>query len=156
MSHITINQANLTSLPALNRIFVHAVEKHFGYFPPDVRTRVVGEHNLARLARAKLDPRRVLLLARSDEEIIGYAIGAAPKTGPAQLYWLYVDPAHRGANIGLSLLSRMLKILAEKGAQEVSIATYDHRRYYERQGFKFRSQATVDGVVLDILTFPIT
>lgn len=156
MSRINIAQAGLLSLPAVNRLFSHAVEAHFTYFPQAVRKRVIQEHRLSKLFLATLDPRRVILIARQGGRIVGYCIGAVPTTGPAQMYWLYVEPDSRGANIGLSLLSRMLKLLAAKGAQEISLATHDHRRYYERQGFKFREKTMVDGVEMDILTFKVT
>jgi ribosomal protein S18 acetylase RimI-like enzyme len=102
-----------------------------------------------------LDRRRIMLVARQGGRLIGYAIGAAPAQGPAQLFWLYVEPDHRGRSTGLKLLSRMLKLLASRGAKVVSIATHDHRRYYQRQGFKFHHRAKQDGVTMDILTFKI-
>ena len=155
MTNIRISEASPLSLPALNRLFVNAVHNHFQYFPDHVRQRVIRDHSLWRLALAAADPRRVVLTAKQDHRIIGYAIGAKPTTGPAQLYWLYVEPDHRGSNIGLSLLSRMLKHLGAKGATDVSIATHDHRRYYERQGFKWVNNTIIDGVKMDILTFKV-
>jgi GNAT superfamily N-acetyltransferase len=155
MTNIRISEASVLSLPALNRLFVNAVHNHFQYFPEQVRTRVIRDHSIPRLTLAAVDPRRVLLVAKSDRRIVGYAIGAKPATGPAQIYWLYVEPDHRGSNIGLSLLSRMIKVLGAKGAAEVAIATHDHRRYYERQGFKWLSNTFIDGVEMDILTFKV-
>ncbi len=155
MPHIEIVTASLVSLPALNRLFSGAVRDHFGYFPEGVQRRVVRDHSVPRLALATVDPRRVILLAKAKKQIVGYAIGAAPNVGPAQLFWLYVDPDFRGANTGLSLLSRMLRTLAAKGAASVSIATHDHRAYYERQGFKFVERTVVDGVPMDVLVFKL-
>jgi GNAT superfamily N-acetyltransferase len=155
MSQITISEASISSLPSLNRLFVDAVHNHFDYFPIPVRHQVIGQHSLPRLVLAWADSHRVLLVARSGNRIVGYAIGAAPRTGPAQLFWLYVEPDHRGANLGLKLLSRMLKVLADKGAETVSIATHDHRHYYERQGFKFVENTQLHGVQMDILTFRV-
>lgn len=153
MSKVKIQSASPRSLVALNRLFAEAVAGHFDYFSPAVQRQVVRDHSVPRLLLAVVDPRREILLAKSDGRIIGYAIGAAPASGPAQLFWLYVDPNYRGANTGLSLLSRMLKSLAAKGAAEVSIATHDHRKYYERQGFKFVERKQVHDVDMDILKF---
>lgn len=153
MPRIVISQAPVASLVSLNRLFTSAVGIHFTYFSPEVQRRVIRDHSVLRLALATVDPRRVILTARADRKIIGYAIGAAPTKGPAQLFWLYVDPAYRGANTGLSLLSRMLRYLAAKGSRIVSIATHDHRAYYERQGFKFVEQTMIDGITMDILVF---
>jgi ribosomal protein S18 acetylase RimI-like enzyme len=156
MTRIHITQASPLALPALSRLFAYAVRSNFAYFSDAVQDRVIRDHAVPRLMLAWVDPRRILLTARRRGEIVGYAIGAVPAHGPAQLFWLYVSPDHRGANIGLSLLSRMLKIQAAKGARDISLATHDHRRYYERQGFKFSHRATVDGVDMDILTFKVT
>jgi predicted N-acetyltransferase YhbS len=155
MNQTQIREASVSSLPALNRLFTSAVEAHFGYFPPSVRRRVIQEHSVPKLLKATLDRRRVVLVAYRDGKIIGYCLGAAPKEGPAQIYWLFVDPGYRGSNVGLNLLSRTLKLLASKGAETISIATHDHRRYYERQGFKFLKNTTIDSVKLDILTFKV-
>ncbi|HUD11521.1 MAG TPA: GNAT family N-acetyltransferase [Candidatus Saccharimonadia bacterium] len=155
MKQTQIRQASLASLPALNRLLTSAVEAHFSYFPASVRRRVIREHSVPKLLRATLDSRRVILVAWSDGKIIGYCLGAAPKAGPAQIYWLFVEPGNRGSNIGLNLLSHMLRLLAAKGARTISIATHDHRRYYERQGFKFLKNTTIDEVKLDILTFKV-
>jgi ribosomal protein S18 acetylase RimI-like enzyme len=155
MTKIVISEARPHHLPALNRLFVAAVHQHFGYFAEDIRRRVIRDHSLLRLGLATADRRRVILVARAGRRIVGYAIGAAPADGPAQLFWLYVEPDHRGSNTGLSLLSRMLKLLAAKGADVVSLATHDHRHYYERQGFKFVRKTVVDGVKMDILIFKV-
>jgi ribosomal protein S18 acetylase RimI-like enzyme len=155
MSQINIAQATIPSLPATSRLFARAVDTNFTYFSEAVRRRVIREHSIGKLLLATLDPRRIVLIARTGGRIIGYCLGAAPTKGPAQIYWLYVAPDHRGANIGLSLMSRMLKALAQRGAQEVVIATHDHRRYYERQGFQFVQKTVVDGVDMDILTFKL-
>jgi ribosomal protein S18 acetylase RimI-like enzyme len=155
MTKIVISEARLYQLPALNRLFVGAVKQHFDYFALDVRTKVIRDHSLLRLVLASADRRRVVLVATAGRRIVGYAIGASPANGPAQLFWLYVEPDHRGSNTGLSLLSRMIKLLGARGAKVVSIATHEHRRYYERQGFKFVRNMVVDGVKMDILTFKV-
>jgi ribosomal protein S18 acetylase RimI-like enzyme len=137
-------------------LFSQAVCKHFSYFPPEVQKSVIKDHSVLKLMLATIDQHRVILVARQRGRIIGYAIGAAPSTGPAQLFWLYVDPDFRGANTGLSLLSRMLRHLQAKGARVVSIATHDHRSYYERQGFKYVKKTIVNGVKMDILNFRLS
>ena len=155
MSKLVISEAPLVTLPALNRLFTHAVRQHFSYFPGDQQEIVIRDHSVAKLLLAALHPRRILLVARFGGRIVGYAIGSVPAAGPGQMYWLYVDPDHRGQNTGLKLLSRMLKLQRHKGATAVVLATHDHRRYYERQGFDFVEQRQVNGVPMDILTYPL-
>jgi ribosomal protein S18 acetylase RimI-like enzyme len=150
---IVIAPVRVRELFTLRRLFARAVREHFAYFSPQVQKEIVANHSLLRLTRAAFNDRRVVLVARTPQKIIGYAIGAAPVTGPAQLFWLYVEPDYRGANTGLSLLSRALKQLSDTGAEVVSIATRDYRKYYERQGFKFVTRTIVHGTEMDILTF---
>lgn len=156
MSQIVIAPASASSLFALHRLFAKAVATHFSYFPLAVQQRVIKDHSVLRLVLATIDPHREILVARTQGKLIGYAIGAAPATGPAQLFWLFVDTNFRGANTGLSLLSRMLRHLQFKGAEVVSIATHDHRAYYERQGFEYVKKTLVNGIKMDILTFKVS
>jgi GNAT superfamily N-acetyltransferase len=156
MLKIKIVEARIHNLPALRRMLARAVLEHFAYFPTEVQRRVISDHSLPRLLLASIDRRRILLTAHAGGRLIGYCLGAAPKEGAAQIYWLFVEPDQRGHNTGLSLLSRMLKMLEKRGARQVAIATHDHRRYYERQGFKFEGTRRIDGVDMDILTFRIT
>jgi ribosomal protein S18 acetylase RimI-like enzyme len=154
-SYPKIARVRLRELPGLHRLFERAVRIHFGYFPEDVQHKVIQEHSVFLLLKAALNPRRVVLVARRRGRVVGYCIGAVPKTGPAQLFWLYVDPENRGTNTGLSLLSRALKEMEYLGAQDVFLATHDHRRYYERQGFKYTRREQQHGIDMDIMGFTV-
>jgi N-acetylglutamate synthase-like GNAT family acetyltransferase len=136
-------------------MFERAVREHFAYFPDDVQQRVIREHSLARLLRARIDRRRVVLVARRRGQLAGYCIAAVPPSGPAQLFWLYVEPEHRGTNTGLSLLSRTLQQMEKRGADSIFLATHDHRRYYERQGFKYSHSEQQHGIDMDIMSFAV-
>jgi ribosomal protein S18 acetylase RimI-like enzyme len=152
-TQLTIAPVRLRELVQLTRLFEQAVRNHFTYFPRSTQQDVIRSHSVGKLFRANLDPRRIILVARSDGRLVGYCIGAVPSQGPAQLFWLYVEPEFRGTNTGLSLLSRSIKHMEERGADEVFIATHDHRRYYERQGFKYQSSITEHGIPMDIMVF---
>ena len=155
MTQIVIREARLGEVRALEALFVQAVHSHFSYFPAPVRDQVIAQHRSWPLARAVMHPRRVVLIARQAGRLIGYAIGSVPAGSSGQLYWLYVDPEFRGQNIGLSLLSRMLKVQRLKGAVEIILATHDHRRYYERQGFTYLERRLIDEVPMDIMAFQL-
>ena len=136
-------------------MFVEAVRLHFTYFPDEIQNKVIADHRKTKLLLAALHPRRIVLTAHHDGQLVGYAIGSVPKGGQGQLFWLYVDPSRRGSNTGLALLGRMLRSQRMLGARDVTLATHDHRRYYERQGFVRREGRTIDGVTMDIMTFPL-
>ncbi|MBW4062032.1 GNAT family N-acetyltransferase [Candidatus Saccharibacteria bacterium] len=150
---ITIKRLPLTKLMAMHRLFTAAVRTSFTYFDDDVQAKTIQSHSPVRLARAVIDPRRIVLTAWLADELIGYAIGSVPRGSAGQMYWLYVAPSGRGKNTGLALLSRLLKRERALGANTVTLATYDHRRYYERQGFKYIETASVEGVDMDIMRF---
>jgi len=156
MQNTVIEEATVASLPALNRLFTEAVNAHFSYFPAGVRRRVIQEHSVRHLFQAVLDGRRAIVIARRGNNLIGYCLGAAPHRGPAQIYWLYVEPNYRGSGTGRHLLEKNLDILKKKGARNISIATHDHRGFYERQGFVFVKKTEVDSVDMDILTYEVT
>lgn len=114
------------------------------------------DHSHLKILLATIMPRRIILAAFIDGQLSGYAVGSVPKCGSGQLYWLYVDPLHRGNKTGLVLLSRMIRLEASKGAKEVILATHDHRQYYQRQGFKYQQTIQEGGVPLDLMSFRIT
>lgn len=84
------------------------------------------------------------LLAERDGEAVGFALVTLRPNpyadGPlAQLEELYVRPALRDAGIGTALLTDAVRIVRERGAEEMHIGVdevdVDTRRFYERHGF---------------------
>lgn len=84
------------------------------------------------------------MLAERDGTAVGFALVTLRPTpyteGPlAQLEELYVQPELRDAGIGTALLTEVIGIVRERGAEEMHIAVdevdVDTRRFYERHGF---------------------
>ena len=150
---IIIQRLPLLQVVSLRQLFTDAVHSSFTYFNQSVQDKTIRSHSSRHLVSAIINPRRVILTASMGKTLIGYAIGSVPKGRAGQMYWLYVVPGVRGQNTGLALLSRLLKAERALGAETVSLATYDHRNYYERQGFRFIETTTVDGVKMDIMRF---
>lgn len=121
-----------------HRVFVDAVQHHFDYFDESYRTEILRKNSLVRLALAGIRSRRIVLIAKHRQKIVGYVIASAPKDGNAQIYWLFVNPTLRGSNIGLRLLSRALKLIELAGAKEAVLITHNYASYYARQGFEQR------------------
>ncbi len=68
--------------------------------------------------------------------LVGYIIGATrPQSDRGDIFWLYVEPAHRGKGLGAELVSEAVTWLKEKRLSAVELVTYDHAPFYERQGF---------------------
>jgi ribosomal protein S18 acetylase RimI-like enzyme len=145
----------LRDVAETRRIFVDAVQNHFDYFDAPYRAEILKSNSTLRLAMAGLRPRRIVLLAKHRDKIVGYCIASSPKDGRAQIYWLFVDPTLRGSNIGLRLLSRSLKIMEQSGASEAVLVTHNYADYYARQGFK-RLETTKRGDIEEhTLSYPL-
>ncbi len=136
----TIAPLRLRDAREAHAVFVNALLHDFDYFDSAYKQVVLAENNLVSMMRAVLLPSRLLLVAKDQGRIVGYVIGSVPKNGNGQIYWLFVDRAYRGQNLGLALLSRILKIMAAKGASQAALITHDHATYYARQGFKMIEQ----------------
>lgn len=152
---IIIKPLPLTKVRALHGLFATAVRTSFTYFGDDIQNRTIRQHRPWKLLLGVFHPRRVMLTAWRGEDLVGYAIGSVPRGGAGQLYWLYVAASERGNNTGLALLSRTLRLERKLGARSVTLATHDHRRYYERQGFKFVDTRTIDGVAMDVMRYSL-
>ncbi len=150
---IRIRKASPLHVRRLHRLFGEAVRSHFSYFSLPIQNRVIAEHGPWQLTKAIMHPRRIVLVAHRGNQLVGYAIGSVPTNRVGQFYWLYVQPDARGQKVGLALLSRMIQLQRDKGAQGVLIATHDHRPYYERQGFSFVEDSMVDGVPMAVMEF---
>ena len=152
---ITIKRLPITKLGQLHQLFAAAVRTNFTYFNEAIQNNTIRSHSPLHLGLAVVHPRRIILTAWRGQDLIGYAIGSVPKSGAGQLYWLYVAPSERGSNTGLALLSQFLRRERALGATSVTLATYDHRHYYQRQGFEYLGTQLVDGLEMAIMKYPI-
>ncbi|MEO7617240.1 MAG: GNAT family N-acetyltransferase [Candidatus Saccharibacteria bacterium] len=152
---IQITPMRLRDVKETRRVFVDAVENHFDYFDADYRAQVLRDNSLPRLAFAGLRAGRIVLVAKHRDRIVGYCIGSIPKDGHAQIYWLFVDPTLRGSNIGLRLLSRILKMMEQAGSSEATLITHNYATYYARQGFKQLETVKRGKIEEYILSYPL-
>ena len=152
---IEITPLRLWEAHRARRVFVDALLNHFDYFEPAYKQTVLAQNSYLRMAMGALRPSRLLLVAKHEGRIMGYIIGSVPADKHAQIYWLYVDPACRGENVGLGLLSRLLKSMAALGATEATLVTHGYTKYYARQGFKLIQKVKQGGVDAYVLTYPL-
>lgn len=92
---------------------------------------------------AELDAERTtLLVAVRDEEVVGFAHGTwSDETGDGYVLRLYVDPEHRRAGAGETLLRETCRVLAAHDAQRVNAMVLSANEpgigFYEQFGFEF-------------------
>lgn len=75
-------------------------------------------------------------VAEVDGDIAGFATARSPE---ADVWALFVDPAHEGQGIGRALLDRAVAWLFERGADEVVLATGPGTRadaFYREAGWR--------------------
>jgi phosphinothricin acetyltransferase len=114
MSSISIRAATAADIPAITRIYAHAVRHgtaSFEFHPPD-------EAEMARRQRALLDAGYPYLVAEADGAIMGYAYAGPYRTRPAYRYTvensIYIAPQAQRRGIGRALLE---KLIAESEAR---------------------------------------
>ncbi len=152
---VRIQPLRLSDTHRARAIFVDALLNHFEHFEPSYKQTVLAENSWWNMVKGVMHPRRILLVAKDGGRIIGYVIGSVPSGAHAQVYWLFVDPAYRGQNIGLALLSQILKRMRAKGARNATLVTHDHAKYYARQGFKLIERIPDGQAVKYVLSYPL-
>jgi len=92
-------------------------------------------------------------LAWHNSEAVGYIIAGTDVDRSGNIDWLYVKPDQRSHNIGLKLLSRMMRRLRLYGADHVTLVTYAYTNYYRRQGFQVVRRVVSDGIEQDLMKY---
>lgn len=120
----------------LSRLFSSALDQDFAYYGNDFRRSAKRQNSTSRLMWGSLRSGRLLLGLWHSSALVGYIIGATrPGSDCGDIFWLYVDPAHRAKGLGADLLAEAVAWLRAKQLTAVELVTYDHAPFYERQGF---------------------
>ncbi len=148
-----IRPAALTDIPAITRIYAHAVETGTASFeltPPD-------EAEMTRRMSKLLDGGFPYLVAEADGTVVGYAYAGLYRERPAYRFTLedsiYIAPAAQGRGIGSALLPALIEESTARGfrqmiavigdsEQAASIALHTRTGFYyvgtfPHVGFKF-------------------
>jgi phosphinothricin acetyltransferase len=119
MTSPTIRAATPQDIPAITRIYAHAVRYGTASFeidPPD-------EAEMARRQRALIDGGYPYIVGESDGAVAGYAYAGPYRTRPAY-YWsvensIYVDPGMQRRGIGRALLDRLVAEAQARGFRQM-------------------------------------
>ncbi len=115
MTDISIRPATRADIPAVTRIYAHAVRHGTASFelePPD-------EAEMMRRQRALLDGGYPYLVAEAHGTVLGYAYAGPYRTRPAYRYTvensIYVAPTAQRRGIGRVLLAQLIKECEARG-----------------------------------------
>src|SRR5687767_6193215 len=153
MTPLSIRPATPADIPAITRIYAHAVQYGTASFELDPP----GEDEMTRRMRALLDGGFPYFAAEIGGALVGYAYAGPYRTRPAYRFTvedsIYIDPAAQRRGIGRALLDRLIveserrgfcQMLAVIGdsAQVASIELHRAAGFrmvgtFENVGFKF-------------------
>jgi phosphinothricin acetyltransferase len=119
MTGLVIRAAVAADMPAITRIYAHAVRfgtASFELEPPD-------EAEMARRQRTLIDDGFPYLVAESDGAVVGYAYAGPYRTRPAYRFSVensvYVAPEAHGRGIGRALLDRLIAEATARGFRQM-------------------------------------
>jgi phosphinothricin acetyltransferase len=108
MSSVSIRPAVPADIPAITRIYAHAVRHGTASFELDAPD----EAEMTRRMRALLDGGFPYLAAEADGTLLGYAYAGPYRTRPAYRFTvedsIYVDPQAQRRGVGRALLDRLI------------------------------------------------
>jgi len=115
MSTTNVRPASVSDIPAITRIYAHAVRHGTASFelePPD-------EAEMTRRMRALLDAKYPYLVAEIDGAVMGYAYAGPYRTRPAYRYTVensvYITPDAQRRGIGRALIDRLISESEARG-----------------------------------------
>ncbi|MBI2797935.1 GNAT family N-acetyltransferase [Candidatus Saccharibacteria bacterium] len=126
-------------------VFEQALITDFGYFSKDRVDSVLRQNSLLRLIRSSLDPRRILLGAFVQRQLIGYCLAAIEADRSGFVFWLFVAPAYRGQHIGQSLLEDTETRLRRKAVTAIRLVTHNQQAFYANHGYQLGDTMQLTG-----------
>ena len=120
MTTASIRPANPADIPAITRIYAHAVAHGTASF----ELEVPDEAEMAHRQRALLDGRYPYVAAlRADGTVVGYAYAGPYRARPAYRFSvedsIYVDPGAQRLGIGRILLARLIDDSEQRGFRQM-------------------------------------
>ena len=141
MTELTIRPAGAADIPAITRIYAHAVlygSASFELEPPD-------EAEMARRHRALVDGGYPYLVAERDGAVVGYAYAGPYRARPAYNWTvedsIYIDTSVHGRGIGRALIERLISESEARGYRQIIAVIGDSKQaasiaLHRRAGFR--------------------
>ena len=115
----TIRPAKISDIPAITRIYAHAVEHGTASFELEPPT----EAEMAKRMQALLDGKFPYFIAEIDGKIAGYAYASLYRTRPAYRFTVedsvYVAPDMHRRGVGKVLLEKLIEVCTAMGFRQM-------------------------------------
>lgn len=149
----TIEPLRGGDVAALRRLFLHALDTDFHYFPYEYRHEISQQNRKRHFITSLLRKGRIIYVAKENSQLIGYIVAGMLPGKVGYIYWLYVDPTTRGKRVGVQLVQRTIAAMRRENAKKVVLVTYNFDGYYKKLGFTYSGSQEIHGVNLHEMTY---
>lgn len=135
---MNVRQATMEDANAIRAIARSSMEASYSLSPETIRGAVKSWYEDESLEETLDDPDLLLLVAETDEGIVGFSESAVVD-GEGDVLWLHVDPMFRGEGLGETLFAKTHDALEARDVETVrGLVLEDNREgndFYEQLGF---------------------
>ncbi len=142
-SEVLVQAAGPADLPAIAHLFGELARHHGRIQPNNPRYGVPSSRWRELAERALEDPDEVVLVARSDDEVVGFVrflYREKPWGISCEIETLVVDEDWRGAGVGTRLLEATEEAAAAKGARgiraDILVGNDEGAAFWQARGYK--------------------
>lgn len=131
----SVRQMRAQDVSNMNTLFVQSMDTDYHYFPNTYKQELIKDHSKLKLLRSILSPKSCVLIANSQQVMVGYCIIRLERLEPATLLWIYVDARARGMGIGRELVSETFRRAKHHRSPAIQLLTHNREEYFAQQGF---------------------
>lgn len=132
---VKIRRAAFSDLPALSRLSRQGAEEDYQLHPPKVRQIIAERHSARPMLLAMLRGGRAIIVAETEDALIGLLVGTPNSDGVGVVQWLYVAPEGRGGGVAGKLLESFEKAAKAAGSHKLMAWTEVAAAYYKKIGW---------------------
>ncbi len=142
---MNIRELSSNDMERVRELAESALTTSYALSPQQIETLAEEQFGEERLSRELDDSDAVVRVADNEEwdTIVGVVVGEHDDTGDVdagEVRWLFVDPEHRGEDIGQQLFEAATEALRERGAEQLRATALESNteghQFFERFGFE--------------------
>lgn len=135
-----VREATEADSDQIRTIAEQSFQTSYALSPLEIETVTESEFDDQNIASRINDDAGFILVAESDDAILGFVEARVPDGERGEIIWLHVDPIERGQGVGTELFERMLAKLRERVVEEIQVMVLAQNQeggeFVERFDFK--------------------